>query len=540
MRYDVPVLNPVTGLRHRTLEKLIESYQDAERRIEAARTSRAPARSIDRLEAQAQEILDRIEAMHSAIEEGGGDEFHEPPSEIVTAAFALAYARAWADPEQRQDLLAFLQRGVPVWEPPSRSIYPDGTPAPDTPGYWSYPALVYDLRKIVAGAGGGDQADATALIEAARDAYEARYGLRQKLRRAAYGGQTDPVGDALRFIGRKGRTTDVAANAPHMRSPRLKGRIDALSVPQGTDLAMMAGGVLAVIGLASLAWVVVQRKRMTTTYRADDGTGGTPADGGTDGADGGADGGAPDGGADGGVPDGGVAVVPAPAPSPAPTPTSTAAPSSAGVPPATGASVGLIRDEVRDTWNKWSEQFEGRVHTMYQDVKGLITSGVGNLMDCSTPCANPMALALAVQWLKPDGTVATPDEVTTEWRRVKAMPKGLFYTKYATPDALHLSDATIDALVIKQLDANAVILQKFFPDFAAFPAGAQRAILSIAWAVGAGFPPKWPKFSAAVKAHDWTTAAEEGTLSTVGNAGVAKRNDANKAALLEAAAQERR
>lgn len=293
-----------------------------------------------------------------------------------------------------------------------------------------------------------------------------------------------------------------------------EGRLDAVDV---VDTAMILSGILALAGLGSLAYILARRRggeddapELEPDAEPDTTPVDTaPVETGTPGA-------------------------PAPEPAPTPEPTSVAseppsappAPTSPAPTPPTSSS-SIIRNDVRSTWASWSAGFEGRTPTMYQDVKGLVTTGVGNLID-------PIALAKALPWLKPDGTAATQDEVVTEWNRVKAMSPGLYWTKYQSPDGLHLSDATIDALVLRQLDQNAVVLQRFFPDFANYPEGVQRAILSIAWAVGAGFPPKWPKFTAAVKARDWTTAAQEGTLSTAGNPGVAKRNEANKAALLSA------
>jgi len=165
---------------------------------------------------------------------------------------------------------------------------------------------------------------------------------------------------------------------------------------------------------------------------------------------------------------------------------------------------------------------------MYLDVRGLVTTGVGNLID-------PVSLALALPWLKADGTPATQEEIQADWKRVKAMQPGQFWTHYQAPNNLYLSDEAIDALVLAQLDKNANVLVGYFPDFASLPGGAQRAILSIAWAVGAGFPPKWPNFSAAVRAHDWVSAANNSSISAANNPGIKPRNEANKAALLAAA-----
>jgi GH24 family phage-related lysozyme (muramidase) len=251
----------------------------------------------------------------------------------------------------------------------------------------------------------------------------------------------------------------------------------------GLDTSTFAAGIAAILGLSALAWTLVRRRAPAppVVTRLPDAAPGVPV----------------------------IAQAP---------PGATTVPS-------------IVRDEVRSTWADWSKNFEGRTPTMYQDVKGLITTGIGNLID-------PMSMALGLPWLKPDGTPATQEEIEAEWHRVKSMSAGQYWTKYRTSNELHLSDEAIDALVLKQLDANAIVLQRYFPDFAVLPAGAQRAILSIAWAVGAGFPPKWPNFTAAIRAHDYVKAADNSSINTTGNAGVAPRNAANKAALLEAASSE--
>ena len=41
----------------------------------------------------------------------------------------------------------------------------------------------------------------------------------------------------------------------------------------------------------------------------------------------------------------------------------------------------MIRQSVIDRWHEFSEPLEGRVNSMYLDVKGLVTTCVGNLID---------------------------------------------------------------------------------------------------------------------------------------------------------------
>lgn len=191
----------------------------------------------------------------------------------------------------------------------------------------------------------------------------------------------------------------------------------------------------------------------------------------------------------------------------------------------------ILKQEMVDAWIDFNAPLEGRVRHAYRDVRGLVTTGLGNLID-------PIGLALALPWQHPDGTPATPDEIAAEWHRVKALPAALPAWKYAGSSPLVLSDEVIDELVLRQLHANAATLAVFFPELASYPAPVQMAISSIAWACGAGFPPRWPRFSAAVRLRAWASAAEECAINADGNPGVIPRNLRNRELLLQAAAQE--
>lgn len=55
------------------------------------------------------------------------------------------------------------------------------------------------------------------------------------------------------------------------------------------------------------------------------------------------------------------------------------------------------------------------------------------------------------------------------------------------------------------------------------------------WALGPGFGPRFPNSSNACGARNFTAAAAECWISSVGNAGVTRRNTANHSAFLLAA-----
>jgi GH24 family phage-related lysozyme (muramidase) len=187
----------------------------------------------------------------------------------------------------------------------------------------------------------------------------------------------------------------------------------------------------------------------------------------------------------------------------------------------------VIRPSVLALWHDFSEPLEGRVAWPYLDVRGLVTVGVGALID-------PIGLALQLPW-RIDGRVATPAEVFDEWSRVKAMPRGRVAAAYR--GALRLAERDIDALTERRLEANAGMLRGTFRDFAEWPADAQLGALSRAWAAGASLA-KWPKHREACRARDWGRAAKESHLREAGNPGVVRRNVEQKIAFRNAAVVE--
>jgi hypothetical protein len=200
-----------------------------------------------------------------------------------------------------------------------------------------------------------------------------------------------------------------------------------------------------------------------------------------------------------------------------------------------------MHPQVIDAWHTFSTPLEGRVPHMYLDILGLITCGVGNLIDGSQNKANPTpwAPALALPWKRDsDGGLANDYEVRAAWSALKARQdlarRGVSHARALTK--LHLDDADIDALVAQKLAENeAFITANYFYNFASFPADAQIAIMSMAWAVGPGFPLKFPRFRAAVEAENWLAARENCTIREEGNPGVVPRNRANRVCFANAA-----
>jgi hypothetical protein len=202
-----------------------------------------------------------------------------------------------------------------------------------------------------------------------------------------------------------------------------------------------------------------------------------------------------------------------------------------------------VRDVVREAFVPFTIPLEGAlgggyigIPWMYQDVKGLVSSGLGNLLD-------PVSLAIGLPWIRLDGTPATREDIVAEWMRIKNLgPNGKGQTAaqlghlYAKPHTrLRLTPVAIEQLVKSKLHSNEQVIAGTFKDWESWPADAQLATHSMAWACGPGiFSPKagrahWPKLTAALHALDFRTAAVECFMpeeKTIG--GLRPRNIANR------------
>jgi len=182
-----------------------------------------------------------------------------------------------------------------------------------------------------------------------------------------------------------------------------------------------------------------------------------------------------------------------------------------------------MHESVRDAFAEFSRKFEGYVHFMYLDIKGLVTIGIGNLIDAEASVRNlPFTHKLT-------RAAATQKEILAEWRKLKRMPE-LAQKGHKACEAitdLRLSDEDIAALVERRLLANEALVRQTFREWDDFPADAQLGVMSLAWAVGAAFAPRWPRFTAACHEGDWAGAAANSKLKEQGNPGVIPRNRAN-------------
>jgi hypothetical protein len=179
---------------------------------------------------------------------------------------------------------------------------------------------------------------------------------------------------------------------------------------------------------------------------------------------------------------------------------------------------------------------------MYADTLNLVTTGVGNLID-NGPNNNPggnspsivrarlnnvispaaMAPALALPWrFRGDGwtpknpvarQLASQQDIIQAWALVKGQNQvvpdfsQLGGGKYAPLTNLTLDNDAMDSLYQRTFNSFAATLQKRYPSFSEWPADAQMAAMSMAWAMGPSF--NFPAFTVAVNAGDFAKAAVE-------------------------------
>lgn len=179
-----------------------------------------------------------------------------------------------------------------------------------------------------------------------------------------------------------------------------------------------------------------------------------------------------------------------------------------------------------------TRELEGVCTWLYLDVKGLVSVGIGNLVD---PIGSLWAANL--DWRNGDAPAAD-SEVWGAWRTIKGhqelrLQGGGTFQRLT---AIRATDESIDHLVGTTLDRFCRVLLGFFPEFLAWPDDAQVALMLMAWALGASFPSRWPKLRMALQALDFATAAEECGMSEANqNASFKKRNRLVKEGFLAAA-----
>lgn len=148
------------------------------------------------------------------------------------------------------------------------------------------------------------------------------------------------------------------------------------------------------------------------------------------------------------------------------------------------------------------EAHEGLVPHLYLDTQGLPTVGVG----CRVFSAQA---SLALPWRRPDGSAPLAHEITEDFARVVALPKGQRADIYGGPLALLLALPDIDGLLQDRLNQEFLPgLRSALQGFDAMPAPAQLALIDMAFNLGVrGLVGGFPHLVAAANGADWSAAA---------------------------------
>jgi len=196
--------------------------------------------------------------------------------------------------------------------------------------------------------------------------------------------------------------------------------------------------------------------------------------------------------------------------------------------------------EVREQFLRFSIRYEGYIPWMYLDLKGLVTVGVGYLID-SPRMKDPSALATNLPWYDKKGGAVTKDRIQAEWWKVKrrtSLAKAGAAPAEALTD-LRLSNKAVEQTTLSRLDTFYEDVLDYYPEMRSWPVPAQLGVMSMAWAMGPGFPKMYPNFSAHVRARSFLEAAQECTIREAGNPGLIERNKKNRLLFQEADREEK-
>lgn len=192
-----------------------------------------------------------------------------------------------------------------------------------------------------------------------------------------------------------------------------------------------------------------------------------------------------------------------------------------------------MRQSVRNAFRDFTAKHEGVVPFMYLDVKGYVTTAIGNLIDSVEQAAR-------LPWYnRLTGEKASREQISQAWHAVKSRQdlRNRGGMAYQDVTDLRLTGAAINELVEQKAEEMENELRRKFPAFDSWPADAQLGLLSMAWAMGPAFSARFPRFTAAISSlvPDFVTAAHESRISDVDNPGVKTRNEDNRTLFLNAA-----
>ena len=149
---------------------------------------------------------------------------------------------------------------------------------------------------------------------------------------------------------------------------------------------------------------------------------------------------------------------------------------------------------------------EGSISHMYLDTRGFVTVGVGNMMRTA-------ADAQAIPFVRRDNeTVATAEEIAVDFNTIRSLPYGQGYAEssFKSHTALDLPEMEIDALLDRRIANFEAGLRGDFSGYDTYPDRARLGLLDMAFNLGNhGLVTKFPTFTAAARAGEWSKCAEE-------------------------------
>jgi peptidoglycan hydrolase-like protein with peptidoglycan-binding domain len=173
----------------------------------------------------------------------------------------------------------------------------------------------------------------------------------------------------------------------------------------------------------------------------------------------------------------------------------------------------------------WSTPFEGYLNGPYTDAKGLVTTGMGNLIDSGSGSPTPTAKARSLPW--------SPNNIDADWAALKAAWPGVQSVASMHLTTSRLSPQAVTDLIVSTMKAEEPAILRLIPGFASLPADSQMGIWSMVWAMGTGNLASFKTFLSAVNSGDFVTAAANCHMQGVG---IDMRNLANRLLFLNAAA----
>ena len=145
---------------------------------------------------------------------------------------------------------------------------------------------------------------------------------------------------------------------------------------------------------------------------------------------------------------------------------------------------------------------EGDIPYMYLDSNGYVTVAIGNLLSSA---ADAQKLKFVNRTTGKDATAA---EIKTDFDEVSKQTANKVASYYKKYTKLDMPAADRLALFQTRIDGFVTELQGQFPDYDSYPIRVKAALLDMAFNLGTdGVVKKFPTFTAAIKAKDWTKAA---------------------------------